>query len=80
MRDGVVILNFARGGIVDDAAVVEAIDSGKVYAYVCDFPNNIIKNHPRVISLPHLGGVNPRGRRKLCGDGCGSAQGVSGKR
>lgn len=55
MRDGVVILNFARGGIVDDAAVVEAIDCGKVYAYVCDFPNNIIKNHPRVISLPHLG-------------------------
>ena len=55
MRDGVVILNFARGGIIDDAAVVEAIDYGKVYAYVCDFPNNIIKNHPRVVALPHLG-------------------------
>ncbi len=55
MRDGVVILNFARNGIVDDAAVVAAIEAGKVYAYVCDFPNNLIKNHPRVITLPHLG-------------------------
>ena len=55
MKQDVVILNFAREGIVDDAAVVEAIDAGKVYAYVCDFPNNRIKNHPRVIALPHLG-------------------------
>jgi D-3-phosphoglycerate dehydrogenase len=55
MRDGVVILNFARGGIVDDEAVCEAIDNGKVYAYVCDFPSSRIKDHPRVIALPHLG-------------------------
>ncbi len=55
MRDGVVILNFARDGIVDDAAVIEALDAGKVYAYVCDFPSNLLKNHPRVITLPHLG-------------------------
>ncbi|QFY90548.1 phosphoglycerate dehydrogenase [Magnetovirga frankeli] len=55
MKDGVVILNFARGGIVDDAAVLPALDSGKVYAYVCDFPTNQIKNHPRVVCLPHLG-------------------------
>jgi D-3-phosphoglycerate dehydrogenase len=55
MRDGVVILNFARNGIVDDAAVVAAIEAGKVYAYVCDFPNNLLKDHPRVITLPHLG-------------------------
>ena len=55
MKQDVVILNFAREGIVDDAAVVEAIDAGKVYAYVCDFPNNLIRNHPRVIALPHLG-------------------------
>jgi D-3-phosphoglycerate dehydrogenase len=55
MKDGVVILNFARGGIVDDAAVLPALDSGKVYAYVCDFPTNLIKNHPRVVCLPHLG-------------------------
>lgn len=55
MKDGVVILNFAREGIVDDKAVVEAMNSGKVYAYVSDFPNNVTKDHPRAISLPHLG-------------------------
>ncbi|HHC71986.1 MAG TPA: 3-phosphoglycerate dehydrogenase [Thiotrichales bacterium] len=55
IREGAVILNFARNGIVDDQAVVEALDAGRLWAYVCDFPNNLIKNHPRVISLPHLG-------------------------
>lgn len=55
MKDGVVILNFARNGIVNDEAVVKAIDSGKVYGYVCDFPSNLLKNHERVITLPHLG-------------------------
>jgi D-3-phosphoglycerate dehydrogenase / 2-oxoglutarate reductase len=55
MKNGVVVLNFAREGIVDDAAVVEALNSGKVYAYVCDFPSNLTKNHPRAITLPHLG-------------------------
>ena len=55
MKDGVVILNFARDGIVDDEAVCAAIKSGKVYGYVCDFPSNLLKNHPRVVALPHLG-------------------------
>jgi len=55
MKDNVVILNFARGGIVDDEAVSEAIKAGKVYAYVCDFPSNLLKQHERVITLPHLG-------------------------
>jgi len=55
MKDRVVILNFARNGIVDDEAVCAAIDAGKVYAYVCDFPSNLLKNHPRVVTLPHLG-------------------------
>ncbi|HEC18891.1 MAG TPA: 3-phosphoglycerate dehydrogenase, partial [Gammaproteobacteria bacterium] len=55
MKDNVVILNFARGGIVDDEAVCEAIKAGKVYAYVCDFPSNLLKRHERVITLPHLG-------------------------
>ena len=55
MKDGVVILNFAREGIVDDAAVSAAIRVGKVYGYVCDFPSNLLKNHERVITLPHLG-------------------------
>jgi len=55
MKDNVVILNFARGGIVDDEAVSAAIKAGKVYAYVCDFPSNLLKKHDRVITLPHLG-------------------------
>ena len=55
MKDGVVILNFAREGIVDDHAVAAAIDARKVYAYVCDFPSNLLKGHRRVITLPHLG-------------------------
>ena len=55
MKPGSVLLNFARNGIIDDEAVVEALDSGHIYAYVCDFPSNLLKDHPRVITLPHLG-------------------------
>ena len=55
MKNGAVILNFARDGIVDDEAVCAAIDSGRIHAYVCDFTNNLLKNHERVITLPHLG-------------------------
>lgn len=55
MRDNAVILNFARNGIVDDEAVVAALDDGKLYGYVCDFPSNLLKDHPRVVTLPHLG-------------------------
>ncbi len=55
MKDNVVILNFARNGIIDDEAVSAAIKSGKVYSYICDFPSNLLKNHERVITLPHLG-------------------------
>jgi D-3-phosphoglycerate dehydrogenase len=55
MRQGVTILNFSRDGIVDDETVCGAIKAGKVNAYICDFPSNLLKNHPRVITLPHLG-------------------------
>jgi D-3-phosphoglycerate dehydrogenase len=55
MKKNVVILNFARSGIVDDEAVAAAIKAGQVHAYVCDFPSNLLKNHERVIALPHLG-------------------------
>jgi len=55
MKDGVVIINFAREGIIDDAAVSAAIKAGKVYGYVCDFPSNLLKNHEHVMTLPHLG-------------------------
>lgn len=55
MKKSAVILNFSRKGIVNDEAVVAALDAGKLYGYVCDFPTNLLKNHPRVITLPHLG-------------------------
>lgn len=55
MKSGSVLLNFARNGIIDDEATVAALDSGQLYAYVCDFPSNLLKEHPRVITLPHLG-------------------------
>jgi D-3-phosphoglycerate dehydrogenase / 2-oxoglutarate reductase len=55
MRPGGVILNFARAPIVDDAAVIAALDAGHLRAYVCDFPNNALKDHPKVVTLPHLG-------------------------
>lgn len=55
MRKGVVVLNFAREGIVDDQAVVAAIDAGQVHAYVSDFPTKLTKNHRGCVTLPHLG-------------------------
>jgi D-3-phosphoglycerate dehydrogenase / 2-oxoglutarate reductase len=55
MRKGGVILNFARAAIVDDAAVIASLDAERLGAYICDFPNNALKDHPRVVTLPHLG-------------------------
>ena len=55
LKTGVILLNFSRDGILDDAAVCRAIDAGKIGAYICDFPSNLLKGHPRVITLPHLG-------------------------
>src|SRR5580698_4313283 len=55
MRKGGVILNFARAPIVDDAAVIASLNAQHLGAYVCDFPSNALKYHPRVVTLPHLG-------------------------
>ncbi len=55
MKDNVVIMNFARGGIVNDADVMAALDSGKVYGYITDFPTAELIAHPKVVTLPHLG-------------------------
>jgi len=55
MKDGAVILNFARNGVIDDDAALAAIESGKIGAYVCDFPSEKLKRNERVITLPHLG-------------------------
>ena len=55
MKPSAVIINLARGGIINDAAVCDALDAGKLGAYVTDFPNNRTKKTPQVIGLPHLG-------------------------
>jgi D-3-phosphoglycerate dehydrogenase len=55
MRRSGVVLNFSRAPIVDDQAIVAALDAGRLHAYVCDFPKNLLKDHPKVITLPHLG-------------------------
>ena len=55
MKDGVIILNFARDLLVDDDAMEAALKSGKVKRYVTDFPNDRTANMEGVIAIPHLG-------------------------
>jgi D-3-phosphoglycerate dehydrogenase len=55
MRDGVIVLNFARDLLVDDDAMAAALRSGKVKNYVTDFPNDKTANMEGVIAIPHLG-------------------------
>jgi D-3-phosphoglycerate dehydrogenase len=55
MKHGSVVLNFSRGGVVEETAIVEALESGQLARYVCDFPNPQLARQPKVILLPHLG-------------------------
>ena len=52
---GAVVLNFARDGVVNNEAVLAALNAGRLKYYVCDFPSAALKNSDRVIALPHLG-------------------------
>ncbi len=55
MKSNAVILNFARGGIIDDQAAVDAVAAGTIGKYVTDFPNNTVIGKENVICVPHLG-------------------------
>jgi D-3-phosphoglycerate dehydrogenase len=55
MRQGAVLLNFSREGVVSDGAMLEALASGRLAYYVCDFPSAATLGHPRIVALPHLG-------------------------
>lgn len=55
MRKGGVLINFARGGVIDEAAVIGALDSGKLHSFVTDFPTTRLIVHRKVVALPHLG-------------------------
>ena len=59
MKDGVRILNFARGGLVNSADVVAAIEAGKIAAYVTDFPSDDLLGIDGIIAIPHLGASTP---------------------
>ncbi|MBP9820164.1 ACT domain-containing protein [Candidatus Woesebacteria bacterium] len=55
MKPDATLLNFSRGEIADEKAVIAALDAGKLAQYVTDFPNNSTYQHEKVIALPHLG-------------------------
>jgi D-3-phosphoglycerate dehydrogenase len=55
MPEGGTVLNFARSAIVDEPAVIGALRSGRLAAYVCDFPSAAARGVPGVVALPHLG-------------------------
>ncbi len=59
MKDGVRILNFARGGLIHENDLIEALDSGKVACLVTDFPNENMLKHEKIIGIPHLGASTP---------------------
>lgn len=55
MKPGAVVLNFSRGGVVEEVAILEALQSGQLSKYVCDFPDPQLTGQRGVILLPHLG-------------------------
>jgi len=59
MKDGVRIINLARGGLVNNKDIIEALNSGKVSCYVTDFPCKELLGHENIITIPHLGASTP---------------------
>ena len=59
MKGGVRVINLARGGLVNDDAIIAGLESGRVAKYITDFPNNRLVQVPNVIAMPHLGASTP---------------------
>ena len=59
MKDGVRLINLARGGLVNDDDVIAGLESGKIACYATDFPDNKLVAAPHVVALPHLGASTP---------------------
>ena len=59
MKDGVRIINIARGGLVNNEALFKAIDDGKVACYVTDFPDSDLTGRDKIVCIPHLGASTP---------------------
>lgn len=55
MKKGAILINYSRGPIVDEKAVLDALDSNYLEAYLCDFPTSGIIGHPKILTTPHLG-------------------------
>ncbi len=64
MKQGVRIINLARGELVNDEALIDAIDVGKVARYVTDFPNDRLVGIANVVAMPHLGASTPESEEK----------------
>ncbi len=64
MRRGVRIINLARGELVDDQAMLAALQSGQAARYVTDFPNNVTAGAEKVVPMPHLGASTPESEEK----------------
>ncbi len=55
IKKGAILINYSRGPVVDEAAILEALDGGHLEAYLCDFPTSAIIGHPKILTTPHLG-------------------------
>ena len=80
MKDGVVLLNFARDGLINEEALFAALDSGKVARYLTDFPDDACLSHSKVICTPHLGASTPESEENCASMAGGRAARLPGDR